>query len=104
MYFEITSYNIVTLFLIATTLLIGVKRFSTAIDSNWPLTYYGVLLAYWQSYSYTLDPYWVFTGLLCGLLLRFEFLNGVAEKLIRTMELLVFVYVLYRCVKLIFRW
>jgi hypothetical protein len=43
-------------------------------------------------------------GLLCGLLLRFEFLGGAVEKLIRALELLVFVYVTWRCAKLILRW
>jgi hypothetical protein len=43
-------------------------------------------------------------GLLCGLLLRFEFLGGAEIKLIRTFEILVFVYVIWRCVKLILQW
>jgi hypothetical protein len=101
MYFQITLFNIVTLFLMAATLLIAVKRFSWRLDSNWPLTYYGPLLAYWRGNAYTLDNYWVLTGVLCGLLLRFEFLGGAIEKLIRLSELLVFLYVAVRCVKLI---
>jgi hypothetical protein len=43
-------------------------------------------------------------GLLCGLILRFEFLGGAVEKLIRALEALVFGYVIYCCVKLILRW
>jgi len=104
MYFQITLFNIVTLFLMAATFLVVARRFSTRLDSNWPLTYYGVLLAYWRGYAYTLDTYWVMGGLLCGLLLRFEFLAGAAEKLIRALEFLVFAYVTWRCVKLILRW
>jgi len=73
MYFQITLFNAVTLFLMAATLLVAAKRLSSAVDSNWPIAYYGVLLAYWRSYAYTLDNYWVMGGLLCGLLLRFEF-------------------------------
>jgi hypothetical protein len=42
--------------------------------------------------------------LLCGFLLRFEFLGGAVEKLIRALELLVLVYVTWRCVRLILRW
>jgi hypothetical protein len=34
MYFQITLFNIVTLFLMAATLLIAVKRFSKRVDSN----------------------------------------------------------------------
>jgi len=104
MYFQITLFNMVTLFLMAATLVVAVKRFSAHIDSNLPLTYYGLLVAYWRGNAYTLDNYWVLGGLLCGLLLRFEFLGGAAEKLIRALELLVFVYVTVRCVKLILQW
>jgi len=104
MYFQITLFNVVTLFLMAATLLVAAKRLSSAVDSNWPIVYYGVLLAYWRSYAYTLDNYWVMGGLLCGLLLRFEFLGGAVEKLIRALELLVFVYVTWCCIRLILRW
>jgi hypothetical protein len=104
MYFQITLFNIVTLLLMSATLLVAVKRFSASADTNWPLAYYGVLVAYWRGYSFTLDNYWVLGGLLCGLLLRFEFLGGAVEKLIRALELLVFAYVAWRCVKLILQW
>jgi hypothetical protein len=58
MYFQITIFNIVTLFLMAATLLIAAKRFSSAVGSNWPIAYYTVLLAYWRAYAYT----WTTTG------------------------------------------
>ena len=45
MYFEITVFNVVTLILMAATALVAIKRFSVRTDSNWPLAYYGVLLA-----------------------------------------------------------
>lgn len=104
MYFQITLFNIVTLFLMAATLIMVVKRFSLRVDSNLPLTYYGLLVAYWRGNAYTLDNYWVLGGLLCGLLLRFEFLGGAVEKLIRVLEQLVLVYVVVRCVKLVLQW
>jgi hypothetical protein len=104
MYIPITLFNVVTLFLMAATVFIAVKRFTLRVDSNWPLVYYGVLAAYWRTFAYTLDNYWVLAGVLCGLLLRFEFLGGAAEKLIRAVELAVLVYVVFRCVKLVLMW
>ena len=104
MYIQITLFNIVTLFLMAATLFVAVKRFSARIDSNLPLSYYGLLLAYWRGNAYTLDNYWVLGGLLCGLLLRFEFLGGAIEKLIRLLEQLVFLYVAVRCARLVLQW
>jgi hypothetical protein len=104
MYFQITLFNVVTLMLMAATVLVGARRFSARVDSNLPLAYYGALVGYWRAYAYTLDIYWVLGGLLCGLVLRFEFLGGAVEKLIRAFEILVFGYVIFSCVKLILRW
>ena len=104
MYFPITLFNVVTLFLMAVTAFIAVKRFTFRVDSNWPLVYYVVLIAYWRGFPYTLENYWVLGGVLCALLLRFEFLGGAAVKLIRAVELAVFAYVMLRCVKLILMW
>ena len=104
MYFQITLFNVVTLFLMAATLAVTVKRLIAAVDTNWPLAYYGLLLTYWRGYMYTLDNYWVIGGVLCGLLLRFEFLGGAIEKIIRGLELLVFGYVVWSCVRLILQW
>jgi hypothetical protein len=104
MYFQITLFNVVTLFLMAATLVVTAKRLTAAVDTNWPLAYYGLLLTYWRGYMYTLDNYWVIGGVLCGLLLRFEFLGGAMEKTIRALELLVFGYVVWSCVRLILQW
>jgi hypothetical protein len=104
MYFQITLFNVITLMLMAATVLVAARRFGARVDSNWPLAYYGVLVAYWRGYAYTLDTYWVLGGLLCGLILRFEFLGGAVEKLIRALEILVFGYVIFCGVKLILRW
>jgi len=104
MYFQITLFNVVTLFLIAATLVVTVKRLTASADSNWPLAYYGLLLTYWRGYMYTLDNYWVIGGVLCGLVLRFEFLGGAIEKIIRALELLVFGYVVWSGVRLVLRW
>ena len=104
MYFQITLFNVVTLFLMAATLVITAKRLTASSDTNWPLAYYGLLLTYWRGYMYTLDNYWVIGGVLCGLVLRFEFLGGTIEKIIRALELLVFGYIAWSCVRLILQW
>jgi hypothetical protein len=104
MYFQITLFNVVTLFLIAATLVVTVKRLTASSDCNWPLAYYGLLLTYWRGYMYTLDNYWVIGGVVCGLVLRFEFLGGAIEKIIRALELLVFGYVVWSGVRLVLRW
>ena len=104
MYFTVNVFNIVTLFLVGITIFFAVKRFTLHPDSNWPLAYYGGLVTYWLRNTYTLDNYWVSAGVLCGLLLRFEFLGGAVEKMIRAVELAVFTYVIVKGVKLVLMW
>ena len=104
MYFQITIFNVVTLFLLLATFVMGYKRFTLPGESNWPLVYYALLIVYWRSYPFSLDNYWVLMGVLCGLLLRFEFLGGPFKKVIRGIELVVFGYIVWRCFKLIMMW
>jgi len=104
MWIEFSTFNLITLALMGATFLLGCLRFRLALDSNWPLLYYAFLLGYWHGSSFDLDGYWVLTGFLSGMLLRFEFLGGAFARLVRTMELAVLVYVLSRCTLLLFRW
>ena len=104
MYFSFTVFNIVTLLLLAATVLVAVKRFTLHMDSNWPLIYYSAVIAYWRWFNYSFDNYWVLAGLGCALLLRFEFLGAAVVKLIRAVELVIFAYIILRCVKLILLW
>src|SRR6266496_2304913 len=104
MYIPITLFNVLTLGMLAATVWVAIKRFTLPVDSNWPLAYYAILVAYCRAYAYSLDNYWVLAGLLCGLLLRFEFLGGAAVKLIRAVEIGVFVYVVGRCAVLLLQW
>jgi len=55
MYFPITVFNVVTLFLLLATIAMAYKRFTLPGESNWPLVYYAILIAYWRSFTYSLD-------------------------------------------------
>ena len=55
MYFPITLFNVVTLFLLLATIAMAYKRFTLPGESNWPLVYYAILIAYWRSFTYSLD-------------------------------------------------
>jgi hypothetical protein len=103
MWFPLDWFNTLTLMLIGATLAVGCSRFRLSLDSNWPLMYYGVLLSYWRSAIHDLDAYWILAGLVCALLLRFEFLNKPLENLLRGLELMVFIYIIRQSGLLIFR-
>jgi len=104
MYFRFTMFNDLTLGLMALTIWVAVARFTARTESNWPLAYYALLVAYWKVFEGGLNGYWVLAGVACGLLLRFEFLGSIPLKIVRGAELAVFAYVLWRCAGLILLW
>lgn len=87
--------NISTAVLVGLTVWMLTARYRGVIESNWPLFYYFGVVAYSLMYSAFLDPAWVYAGVVCGLLLRFEFMGGFFLKLVRLVEFVVLVYILY---------
>jgi hypothetical protein len=102
--FILTWFNIFTLALMGATIWVMAARIRGRLESNWPLFYYVGVIAYYQSFPRGLDPYWVFVGLVCGTLLRFEFMGGVILTLVRVVEFFFFCYVLWRAVQLLLGW
>ena len=58
---------------------IAFMRFRTKPDTSWPLIFYLVLVVYSNQYGQAIPPIVLYVSVVCGLLLRFEFLN---ERLI----------------------
>ncbi len=102
MYFRFSTFDYLTLGLLALTIVLGVSRFVVArFDRSWPLVYYAALIVYWKSYEGLLNGYWVLAGVACGLLMRFEFLGKAFYKVVRAAELIVLLYVAVCCVRIL---
>jgi len=104
MYFRFTLFNTVTLLVMAATLVMVWVRFHFSLEKTWPLAYYAIVIAYSEAFPGSLSPYWVFAGVVIGLLLRFEFMGGLVLKAARTAEFVVFGYVLLRGLQLLLLW
>ena len=96
MHFE-TYSDFIPLFMIALTIWVMRTRFSSPIDTPWPLLYYLGLVLFVRSNEGEFNNYWIFAGVVCALFLRYEFMAGVVLKAIRTGELAVHVYVIVGC-------
>jgi hypothetical protein len=94
--FRFTLFNGCTLLVMAMTIAALVRRFQVPAGSNWPLVYYGVLLGYAFGFKYSLSPYWVVAGLAVALAQRLPRL-----AFLRCAELVVLVYVSWRCLELL---
>lgn len=104
MYFRFTLFNTATLAVMAATLAMVWIRFNFSLEKTWPLAYYAIVIAYSEVFPGSLSPYWVFAGVVIGLLLRFEFMGGVVLKAVRAAEFAVFAYVLVRGLQLLLLW
>jgi hypothetical protein len=97
--FRFTLFNDVTLFIMALTMGALVWRLKGRIDSNWPLVYWAIVLAYALAFHYSLNLYWILAGAALGLIGRFA-----RHRLLRCIELPAFVYVWWRALGLLLGW
>jgi len=104
MYFRFTLFNTLTLLVMTATVLMLWVRYRFSIEKTWPLIYYLIIIAYSEAFPGSLSPYWVFAGVVSGLLLRFEFMGGLVLKAVRVAEYAVFAYVLLRGLQLLLLW
>jgi hypothetical protein len=97
MCFRFTLFNSVTLFVMLLTIGMIYARFRFHLEATWPLLYYIAPIYYGLAFRDTLDARWVLGGVVCAVLLRFEFMGGFILKGVRTLEMIFFGYVLWRC-------
>jgi hypothetical protein len=95
-----TPTNITTAVMLGLTLWLLIGRFKSRPDSNWPLFYYLLLVAYHQALPGRLNPYAIYTGVVAALFIRFEFMGGWLGYLLRGVELAVLLYLGYRLLNL----
>jgi hypothetical protein len=101
---QITNFSLPTFILVVLTIWVAVSRFTAGLESNWPLVYYLLVVAHLKAFEAGLNPYWVYVGVVTGLLLRFEFMGGFVLKFVWAVELVALSYNCWRCVSLILMW
>ena len=99
-----TTFQVVTAVMFLLTGGMAVFRFMARADSNWPLVYYFLLVAYAHGYERSIDDRVVYGGVALGLFLRFEIMGGRVAKFFRLLEFMLLVYVCWRCLGLILMW
>ena len=104
MFVRFTTFSIVTMVIMGLTFWLAAARFSLRNESNWPLFYYLLLFGYMQSYNGAIEPSFMYISVVAALLLRFEFLSGFFEKVLRAVELMFLFYVFWRGIALVMEW
>lgn len=78
-----TFWALLLIFLLAWVL---ASRFSGRFDLSWQLLVWALVLVFSNVYRGVMHPAAVYVGVVCALLLRFEFMGGWVLKLIRFVE------------------
>jgi len=96
MHFD-TYSDFVPLIMIGLTFWLMRARFTSPIDTPWPMVYYFVLVLFVRSFEGEFNNYVIFFCVICALFMRYEFIGGLILRLFRTGELLAHLYVILVC-------
>src|SRR5690349_10917240 len=95
--------DFVPLIFIGLTLWLMRARFTSRIDTPWPMVYYFLLVLFVRSNEGEFNNQLIFAGIICALFLRYEFMAGLILKMFRTGEFVVHLYVLVGCFAMLTR-
>ena len=66
-------------------------------ESNWPPVYYLGMLFYQKTGVQFLEASFIYAGVVCAMVIRFEFMSQGFVKTFRFIESICFVYIIWRC-------
>ncbi len=68
-----------------------------AMESNWPLFYYLAMVLYQKSGGQFLEANFIYAGVVCAMMIRFEFMSQGFVKVFRVIEAICLIYIIWRC-------
>jgi hypothetical protein len=77
------------------------RRVRMRSESNWPLAFYLGLLFYQKTSGEFLEPTVLYAGVVCAMMIRFEFMSPRVVKVFRFIEAICLLYVIWRCVEFV---
>ncbi len=101
MSFRADTLGVTTALLLAFALFVLYTRFKNWVDSNIPLFFYVLLVVFINSVPNDVNHLLVYGAFALGLLLRFEFMNTTAARLIKFLEFCAIALIVWQCRSLI---
>ena len=93
--------TVTTGLLVAFAILVMFIRTKNWLDSNVPLIFYAIMIAYTRAVDSRVPVLLILIGLGLSLLLRFEFMNNAMTRLIRYLEIVALAGIVYFCAQTI---
>ena len=97
MSFRYTDLDLLALVACAITIWLITIRSRTPPESNWPLFYYLAIVFYQKMGGAFLEANFVYAGVGCAMMIRFEFMSVGVIKIFRFIEGVCLVYIIWRC-------
>ena len=94
MHLRLTDFGILTMALVVVTIWMAGVRSKLPNESNWPLVYWGLMIAYLRWSEDIMNPYVIYVGLLIALFIRFEFMAQGFIRVLYVVEWLCWGYVI----------
>jgi hypothetical protein len=95
------ALTVTTALIVAFALFVIYTRFKNWLDSNVPIFFYVILIAYVKSVDGTVPLWLMLTAFALGLVLRFEFMNVTFARVVKVFELCALGAIIYFCVQMI---
>jgi len=95
------ALTVTTVLIVAFALFVIYTRFKNWLDSNVPIFFYVILIAYIKSVDGTVPLWLMLTAFALGLVLRFEFMSVAFARVVKVFELCALGAIIYFCVQMI---
>ncbi len=98
MSFRFTDIELLALSAAGITIWLFTVRSRLAPESNWPLAFYLAMVFYQKMGGRFLDPNFIYAGVVCAMMIRFEFMSQSFVKIFRFIEAVCLIYITWRCI------
>ena len=95
------ALNVTTALIVAFALFVIYTRLKNWLDSNVPIFFYVILIAYIKAVEGTVPLWLMLTAFALALVLRFEFMNVTFARIVKIVELCALGAIIYFCVQMI---
>jgi hypothetical protein len=95
------TLSVTTALIVAFALFVIYTRLKNWLDSNVPIFFYVILIAYMKAVEGTVPLWLMLTAFALALVLRFEFMNVTFARIVKIVELCALGAIIYFCVQMI---
>ena len=99
---KMDDLEVLALAVAALTVWLFSVRSRLATENNWPLVYYLGMVFYQKTGGRFVDANMIYAGVVCAMMIRFEFMSANVVKIFRFFEAICFIYIIWRCLDFVF--